>query len=83
MQSLIKPMWFALEALLVLLNPVDEEVVWIYNSTWKLRIYDESLLFVNNKILYFRTLQTTRLPLSLPSHLSSLLTSLEKKKKQE
>ena len=50
-------------------------------------IYNYSLFFVNNKVVYIHTLQTMHLP--LPSHLSSLLSFLKnktkkkKKKKQE
>ena len=84
MQSLIKPVHFALgfhEALLGLLNPVDKEVCCL-NLQFRLEALNLwwSLFFMNNKVLYFCTLQTMCLPLSLPSHLPSFsLPSLKKK----
>ena len=61
-------MHFALgfyEAFLGLLNPTDKEV-WcldLYFPLASIWIYDDTLFFVNNKVLYFRTLQIMHLPL--------------------
>ena len=41
-------------------------------SIW---IYDDPLFFVNNKVLYFCTLQTMHLPLGFPFYLFSLIAS--------
>ena len=46
-------------------------------------IYNNSLLFVNNKVVYIHTLQTMHLPLGFPSHLSSLLPFLKKMQQEQ
>ena len=58
---------------------------WCLHLQFNLEAYESMTIFSSlwTKVLYYHTLQTIHLPLGLPSHLSSLLPFLTKKKKKK